>query len=1133
VSGLDDLLARSRSPGTFVERREFTLSRDKAVEKLREFSLRHPAGYVLELVQAAVFAGATYIAIDVSDSELLVAWVGGEPCEAQQLEHIFDYLFITRTDTDTRHLSQLAIGLNALLQRKPKLVRIESGDGTVEGTVRVDLDRRGQGSLGRPELAMAGTYLLVQFASGWFDRFDGEDFHAEEALVESRCLYSPVPILLNGRAPFGYRPNRNLRMFGTEDEIGFDDQERRGVVAIPGAAERSAKHRAPLGLRLVVGGVWITTLDLPVLGQAPPNIPLVGVVCDDRLRKTADQSDIVQDASFVRMLHAVQPWSTELIRRSAGPSWEPPELPPLPEERSQDDGQATGPAAEPLPVPIPQLGARDPLHPDRLGELPVGTRVFWVRPEDLSQLELSADPGRFPFPVLELSPGQARSLALQAPGLALAALSTTADVDFVLNTLERQGATHTIHGVLEHGGRQHPFTVRLDLSGRPDPTRDRRNTTPLSMGSAKRSVWCGSLDLHLPGVTVHLVAEGAEPGVELEEALAERVVDVAWRWLLPGEHRIPGDDAALRDLRCALLRESLRPLFLETEEGVRLELLLLGADPEQWELVLDLPLASATGGPLTLRRLHGLQGRPEVVELVDPAERLRLLPLEDLLGWGHLSAQQDDAYPLCALGSFAGGWRSLSRGELHGRGYGHVLYVPTSFRTPPQLADWVPRPLSLPGVGAVSAPGAPAEPDWSRGLRMLAREMARSHRIEGWSDLAGEATPAAQRAAMGRLALSVLEALPPEGDIPFREPMERRVPYRERAFIEDHAPVVPRGGAHAMDHDVLELSLDELVALEHTLAPRRLRLHLDDAPQSYGWGDGEGGWVLRQAIRGAGMRGFIGLREPFDPSAAVLIHSSRSLHALYSDEHHLPVHGWVRLAPGATVPGEDQVELLLLERLLLYQKLHRALSSHQLEGEALVAGRHYAAAFALDAWRRGQLDRSMSRGLAEAVPAGGRLSLLDVLEGGSQHPLPASLPTCLVSLHRAGPLRAPARARGFDLAQRFQRAIGPGFDLQVRAELQYLETEGERVRLVQGVDRPVFLLNLRNTDVTRVVDAGGHGGSMGGHRRGGELVRSLRASRDLILLDMAWRFVRWARERGFPADLPSIHRALLAASLER
>ena len=56
MSQLDALLARSKQPGQFVERKAFSLAREKAVEKMREFSLRHPEQYVLELIQAAVFA---------------------------------------------------------------------------------------------------------------------------------------------------------------------------------------------------------------------------------------------------------------------------------------------------------------------------------------------------------------------------------------------------------------------------------------------------------------------------------------------------------------------------------------------------------------------------------------------------------------------------------------------------------------------------------------------------------------------------------------------------------------------------------------------------------------------------------------------------------------------------------------------------------------------------------------------------------------------------------------------------------------------------------------------------------------------------------------------------------------------
>lgn len=1131
MSGLDDLLSRSRSPGTFVERREFTLSRDKAVEKLREFSLRHPAGYVLELVQAAVFAGATYIAIDVSDEELLVAWVGGEACQASQLESIFDYLFLARTDPRTRHLSQLAIGLNALLQRKPKLVRLESGDGTPEGSVRIDLDRRGKGTLGRPELAMAGTYLLVQFRTGWLDRFDGEDFHAEEALVESRCVYSPVPILLNGRAPFGYRASTQLRMFGTQEERTFIEDDVRGVVAVPGLQERNARHRAPLGFRLVVGGVWITTIDLPMLGRAPGDVPLVGVLCDDSLRKTADQSDIVQDRAFVRLLHTVQPHSTALIRASAGRGWEPPELPPLPKERPMGGEASAGPVAEALPGRIDQLGARESVTPKRVVGLPAGTRLFWARPEDSTQLELAADPSRFPFPVLLLSAGQARSLLEYAPELSLAPLVTAADVDFVHNALERQQEVHQISGTLEHRGRKHPLRLRFDLGGYPDPLRS--SQVQFSMGSAERSIHRGVLELDLPGVSVHLVMRGAELDAEQEEALAERVVALAWRWILPGSQQVRGDVQILRALRCALLRESLRPLFVEGDE-LELEVVLLGLDAAQRAAVMALPLADAVDGPITLARLIQVQGTSAVMELLDSAEQARLDPLQELLGWGHIVHGEIDAWPLCAVGSYAGGWRSMGRRDLSWKGYGHVIYLPLSHRTPPLLADWLRRPSVLPLVGVVSAPGAPEDPDWSRGLELLATELARTARTDGWGELLEQGVPKAWCGAMGRMALAVLEALP-DGEPPALWQLPEPTPLHEREALEGMANVVPRGGAVPMGHDTLPMSFDEVCAVNRVLATSKLRLHLDDAPISYGLGGDDDAWALRHQIRGAGLEGWLGLRMPFDPTSAVLIHSSRSLYALQGGEQHVPVHGMIRLPPGATVPGEEQEELLMLERLLLYQRLPAVLDAGQLEGPALQAVQHYAAAYCIDAWHRGRLGRGIGRELARRVPCPPFASLLDWLERDDPGPAPASLEPKLARLYSsASPGTSLQPAGGGGLGQRFQRALDLSYDFEVRVELQYLEDEDERVRLVDrgGEVGPVIVLNLRCDMVTKVVDQGQRGFGLDLPPQAAGSGQCQRSARDLLLLDMAWRFARWARKHDLVVDLPAIHRALLAASLD-
>lgn len=290
MSQLDAVVARARAPGQFVEERRFVLSREKAVAKQREFTLRHPSQAVLELIQGAVFAGATTIAVETHADSLMVAWVGAPAFTEDQLENWLDYLFADRGAEAMRPFVQLAVGLNALLQRNPKVLRVESG-GNGQG-VRMDLDKHGNVRIGAIPDPPEATYVFVEFSRGWFPRFSSADYTREQHLVEERCLYTPVPILLNGGAPFGYRGSRHIEIFGADHQQHFDDGQRRGVVAI------TSNTRASVGFRIVVGGVWINTLSLEELSPHT----LLGVICDDRLRKTADHADIVQDRRYVAEL---------------------------------------------------------------------------------------------------------------------------------------------------------------------------------------------------------------------------------------------------------------------------------------------------------------------------------------------------------------------------------------------------------------------------------------------------------------------------------------------------------------------------------------------------------------------------------------------------------------------------------------------------------------------------------------------------------------------------------------------------------------------------------------------------------------------------------------------------------------
>ena len=207
MSSLEALLERSRKPGSYLERRRFTLSREKALEKQRAYALRSDTQYILELVQAAVLAGANFIAIDIKPGSILVAFIGGRLIVEQELQSILDYLFADRGDPKLRHLVQLAIGINALLQREPRVIRMESGDG--QHGVRLELDKQGNGQMGQPADPISGTYMLMERdLSFWESLKRAPAVTEEEKLVAIACSHSPVPIIINGRAPFGYTAKR-------------------------------------------------------------------------------------------------------------------------------------------------------------------------------------------------------------------------------------------------------------------------------------------------------------------------------------------------------------------------------------------------------------------------------------------------------------------------------------------------------------------------------------------------------------------------------------------------------------------------------------------------------------------------------------------------------------------------------------------------------------------------------------------------------------------------------------------------------------------------------------------------------------------------------------------------------------
>jgi hypothetical protein len=965
MSQLDDLLARSQAPGKFVERRRFTLSREKAIEKQREFALRHPRQYILELIQAAVFAGATYIAIDVRPQSCLVAWVGGTQIEARELENLLDYLFADRADRKHRHLVQMAVGVNALLQRRPRTLRIETGDGG--SAIRMDLDAEGAGTVGVPEDAIGGTYLYAEFATGWMSRFTGAmsgNKHTEEQkLVEVRCLYTPVPILLNGGAPFGYRGSRHIEIFGARSQRHFDSDGRRGVVAI------HSSSRAATGFRVVVGGVWISTLDLDEIATRP----LVGVICDDGLRKTADHSDIVQDYRYGQMLHAVQPHASALLKEVEGQNYKPPKLaaPIVPKVQTvQTESQQI---SEPLPDVLNMLPPRLPTTLSQLQEMRVResgseTPLFFCTPQTTADLRGGpADPSHFPYRVLVLTAGQVRTLEDEIPDITLHRLSGKADVDFVRRVLERQAVVREHRFESRHG----TVCLRLHLEGRPPDWGDGKPGVPFCVVNDGITLSAGLLDgqqvrltsllnpesLDDPQATYRLGNSLVLPGVSVVlevrqgdwRALQDDVVGeiLAEAWHLA----VPDGSAPHTQLLCALLGQLAVPQ-LQTAPQVQLGVSLPIRHPDTLRHV---PLVRTDKGRLSLAGFLDLMGTDEVVELKTAAEFAQMESLEQRCGYGHLIHPTLTARPVFGVGRIGDRWVWMDERKMWSLPeLSQLIWVAATLQPLRHDEHW--EAHETPGPEIVAVCRRDTEPsDWETGWTLLYQQLLRMEVDDQW-DLGIRPPLTLGRAqGMGRRALLRMALHLGHTDQPLLLPSDGGA----RRSIDEirqspYVRVLARTGVELAEPWTFLLTRDELAIID---SEERIGLRYDDPPAVWrSLTDGpDAGWLIRQEVKQAGLSGWLGLRFPYDGTTGILVRTTGRLVAIPQMDQRIPCHGllWPDSSGGEIT--DEQVRLLQLAGLRLYQEVLGRLRTGMTAPEAESA-RLYGWTFAKYASRNRRLS---------------------------------------------------------------------------------------------------------------------------------------------------------------------------------
>lgn len=330
------MLADLRQDGEVDSSGVFTLSLEKAQEKLAAYRLASPGLFVLNLVAAAVVGGAENFSIETRERTTRFAFDPKTPLESEQLEGLLSYIL---DPSALPYLRELALSVHgardlpgsprvvlatASAQMSRELVVTSSGMEVVVGSSR------------RP-----GVELRLEYPekSGWSQLFSRKGDPREEAVrhFSHFCRFAPLTIVNNGRLE-GTRVNGGVFDSSVFAWRHLTGQQRMKVV-IP---ERrydltvSRKGQSPVGSSMVISlhdGFAARTSGLILLSRGVAfqrsslelGCPMAqAVVTADHLEKNLSQSDLVEDEAYRELLRAVKAQVDDLVLEvcvSPPPGW--------------------------------------------------------------------------------------------------------------------------------------------------------------------------------------------------------------------------------------------------------------------------------------------------------------------------------------------------------------------------------------------------------------------------------------------------------------------------------------------------------------------------------------------------------------------------------------------------------------------------------------------------------------------------------------------------------------------------------------------------------------------------------------------------------------------------------------------
>jgi len=293
----DRYVAELMDGGHAIDPGQFTMDREVAREKLSELGLPDPYFYALLLIRSASLRGAGHMEVQ-TDVRGLQLRFNGDPFDRPELEALYDVAMGSQTDSRSRSLRVLALGLRTASCLEGFL-SVDVVSGNEKGCTRLCLEAGRGETLEDAPPGLRGTAIAI--------RFHGRSANEapEVEVLEKRCGYAESEIYVNGR---DITQGLRLRLDEAVLPTTFEQDGVRGAAGFVPEQEHTAE------LRLVHDGVLLATHELDVVDTR-----FAVVVDAGQLQLDLSQFDVIRDEAYERLVQVVQQiYTTSMDRKAAG-----------------------------------------------------------------------------------------------------------------------------------------------------------------------------------------------------------------------------------------------------------------------------------------------------------------------------------------------------------------------------------------------------------------------------------------------------------------------------------------------------------------------------------------------------------------------------------------------------------------------------------------------------------------------------------------------------------------------------------------------------------------------------------------------------------------------------------------------